>query len=186
MNLEDCRRWRIAVLCKLVDGGQEMFARLNLLWAALQQPSLASGGGGGWRQWGAVQAEVISPGLDTRHLYMRGVRGRLGPGSCSLLNMPYITSNYFYSSLYLFYISSLLFWYHCGVLPGCGKLYDVFLGGQGTMLQLGRAARTAALFLPGEPPVEVLTLSLDRGTAAARCRACIDNLYNPSIRASFL
>ena len=112
MNLEDCRRWRIAVLCKLVDGGQEMFARLNLLWAALQQPSLASGGGGGWRRWGAVQAEVISPGLDTRHLYMRGVRGRLGPGSCSLLNMPYITSNYFYSSLYLFYIPSLLFWYH--------------------------------------------------------------------------
>ena len=49
MNLEDCRRWRIVVLCKLVDSGsgQERFARLNLLWAALQQPSLASGGGGG-------------------------------------------------------------------------------------------------------------------------------------------
>ena len=100
MNLEDCRRWRIVVLCKLVDSGsaQERFARLNLLWAALQQPSLASGGGGGggWRQWGAVQAEVISPGLDTRHLYMRGVRGRLGPGSCSLLNIVqvYIYSHY--------------------------------------------------------------------------------------------
>ena len=149
-------------------------------------PASLAGAGGGWRQWGAVQAEVISPGLDTRHLYMRGVRGRLGPGSCSLLNMPYITSNYFYSSLYLFYIPSLLFWYHCGVLPGCGKLYDVFLGGQGTMLQLGRAARTAALFLPGEPPVEVVRLSLDHGTAGARCRAYIDKLYNPSIRASFL
>ena len=96
MNLEDCRRWRIVVLCKLVDSGsgQERFARLNLLWAALQQPSLASGGGGGWRQWGAVQAEVISPGLDTRHLYMRGVRGRLGPGRCSLLN---IVQVYIYS-----------------------------------------------------------------------------------------
>ena len=98
MNLEDCRRWRIVVLCKLVDSGsgQERFARLNLLWAALQQPSLASGGGGGWRQWGAVQAEVISPGLDTRHLYMRGVRGRLGPGRCSLLNIVqvYIYSHY--------------------------------------------------------------------------------------------
>ena len=76
--------------------------------------------------------------------------------------------------------------YCCGVLAGCGKLYDVFLGGQGTMLQLGRAARTAALFLPGEPPVEVVQLSQDRGTAGARCRACIDNLYNPSIRASSL
>ena len=96
MNLEDCRRWRIVVLCKLFDSGsgQEKFARLNLLWAALQQPSLASGGG--WRQWGAVQAEVISPGLDTRHLYMRGVRGRLGPGSCRLLNIVqvYIYSHY--------------------------------------------------------------------------------------------
>ena len=76
--------------------------------------------------------------------------------------------------------------YCCGVLAGCGKLYDVFLGGQGTMLQLCRAARTAALFLPGEPPVEVVQLSQDRGTAGARCRACIDNMYNPSIRASSL
>jgi len=75
-KLEDCKRWRIVILCKLGNSctTENRFARINLLWQCLQQP--AGVHDGVWSQWGVLHAEVISPGVDKEFLYLRGVRGK--------------------------------------------------------------------------------------------------------------
>ena len=81
-NLEDCRRWRIVVLCKLVRSfdNEERFARLNLLWQCLGPPQPRDPEAE-WVQWGGLHVEVISPGRDHDHLHLRGVRGHQTRGA---------------------------------------------------------------------------------------------------------
>ena len=133
-NLEDCRRWRIVVLCKLVsnDNNEERFARLNLLWQCLAapQPRVPEAE---WVQWGGLHVEVISPGRDHDHLHLRGVRGKQTRGDSQPL--------------------------HCRdddvvLLGGAGgKAYSVFLGDHGKMMIISTDPRhgLTAVHLPGEP-----------------------------------
>ena len=82
-KLEDCKRWRIVILCKLGNSctTENRFARINLLWQCLQQP--AGVHDGVWSQWGVLHAEVISPGVDKEFLYLRGIRGKHTGGNCA-------------------------------------------------------------------------------------------------------
>jgi len=75
-KLEDCRRWRIVILCKLTNhtSSQRKFARINLLWQALQEPK--GDVDLNWIQWGVLQGEVLSPGVENTFLYLRGIRGK--------------------------------------------------------------------------------------------------------------
>ena len=74
--MEDCRRWRFVILCKLVDSscGEERFARVNLFWQALEEPR--GDASLDWSQWGVVHGEVSSPGQTAAGVYLRAIRGK--------------------------------------------------------------------------------------------------------------
>ena len=60
-KLEDCRRWRIVLLCRLIgstddNSQEEKFVRLNLFFQALQQPV---GDSSMWIQWGVLQVLTV-------------------------------------------------------------------------------------------------------------------------------
>ena len=140
-NLEDCRRWRIVVLCKLVsnDNNEERFARLNLLWQCLgpPQPRVPEAE---WIQWGGLHVEVISPGRDHGHLHRRGLRGHQTRGAEPRGIITQL--------------------YNAALRGGaCGKAYEVFLGDHGKMMMICLDPRhgLSALHLPGEPPADIVS-----------------------------
>ena len=61
-KLEDCRRWRIVVLCKLanISTNETKFARLNMLWQCLEEPCGDSDQV--WSQWGVLHTQILTPG----------------------------------------------------------------------------------------------------------------------------